>query len=170
MDKAQRTAVHKALRTAFDGRVDSRTVGDAIRVTRTQQAKRQRPQWPTDRPRNLQFVLYKENRDTHDALRLLAKHLRLALSIVLCLRKTAPTPCFLCRLPAKAFCIAGTKDRRACTSQLVSIQRVDATVMAGESAMLAGAIVTSNYNACCSGEQGAADGARRHCARGQLLL
>ena len=59
--------------------------------------------WPKDRPDYLHFRLYKENRDTAEAIQ----------SISRCLR-----------IPPKSFQFCGTKDRRGITVQSVSVYRI----------------------------------------------
>lgn len=59
--------------------------------------------WPADRPCYLHFRMYKENRDTAEAIQ----------SIARCLG-----------IPPKSFQFAGTKDRRGITVQGVSVYRV----------------------------------------------
>ena len=59
--------------------------------------------WPQDRPNYLHFHLYKENRDTAEAIQ----------SIARCLR-----------IPPKSFQFCGTKDRRGITVQSVSVYRI----------------------------------------------
>jgi len=59
--------------------------------------------WPKDRPDHLHFRLYKENRDTAEAIQSLSR----------CLS-----------LPPKSFSFCGTKDRRGITVQSVSVYRV----------------------------------------------
>ncbi|KAI1644540.1 pseudouridine synthase [Daldinia loculata] len=121
-DKAQRSRVHLEIRRIFGGKLDTATDSDgsikATVVTRGNQ------QWGSrsrnDRSRNersrntgqnggqdqdgkfLHFTLYKENRDTMDAIGQIARCLNLK-------------PAF--------FGIAGTKDRRAVTTQRVSMRR-----------------------------------------------
>jgi tRNA pseudouridine13 synthase len=64
--------------------------------------------WPKDRPNYLHFHLYKENRDTAEAIQCLAR----------CLR-----------IPPKSFQFAGTKDRRGITVQSVSVYRISIDAM-----------------------------------------
>lgn len=59
--------------------------------------------WPKDRPNYLHFNMYKENRDTAEAIQ----------SIARCLR-----------IPPKSFQFPGTKDRRGITVQSVSVYRI----------------------------------------------
>ena len=59
--------------------------------------------WPKDRPDYMHFRLYKENRDTAEAIQ----------SIARCLR-----------IPPKSFQFCGTKDRRGITVQSVSVYRI----------------------------------------------
>ncbi len=64
--------------------------------------------WPKDRPEYLHFRLYKENRDTAEAIQ----------SISRCLR-----------IPPKSLQFAGTKDRRGVTVQSVSVYRISIEAM-----------------------------------------
>ncbi|OTB20660.1 hypothetical protein K445DRAFT_17932 [Daldinia sp. EC12] len=121
-DKAQRSRVHSEVRRIFGGKIDTTTDSDgsikATVVTRGNQQGGNRSR--NDRSRNgrsrnsaqndgqdqdgkfLHFTLYKENRDTMDAIGQIARFLNLK-------------PAF--------FGIAGTKDRRAVTTQRVSMRR-----------------------------------------------
>lgn len=109
MDKDIRTSIHQAIRAAHD-RLESSYSNSPdlnesyIVVTRRNKASRIRNTWPRNRPDYTHFILYKENRDTMDAIHLLASATNMR--------------------PAN-FCFAGTKDRRAVTSQLVSAWRLD---------------------------------------------
>eukprot|EP00899_Mesostigma_viride_P015278 jgi/Mesvir1/23751/Mv25773-RA.5 len=66
-------------------------------------------QWPSDRPPFLQFLLFKENKDTHDAIGLLSK---------------------LSNVPMGSLAFAGTKDKRAVTTQAVTAFKVTSERMA----------------------------------------
>ncbi|KAI8962497.1 pseudouridine synthase [Daldinia sp. FL1419] len=121
-DKAQRSRVHSEIRRIFDGKLDTATGSDgSIKATVVSKGNQQRGNRSrNDRSRNersrnngqnggqdhdgnfLHFTLYKENRDTMDAIGQIARFLNLK-------------PAF--------FGIAGTKDRRAVTTQRVSIRR-----------------------------------------------
>lgn len=91
--------------------VDSDTVdvGDqkAVRVFHKQDSsgKQRNTRWPAELGNYCWFVLYKENKDTMDAINLLSK---------------------LLKIKAGMFGYAGTKDRRAVTTQQVSVYRVRA--------------------------------------------
>ena len=61
-----------------------------------------REAWPQGRGDFCHFVLYKENKDTMEAMNLVSKYMRM---------KTG------------SFTYAGTKDRRAKTSQEISVYR-----------------------------------------------
>ncbi|KAI1378213.1 pseudouridine synthase [Hypoxylon crocopeplum] len=116
-DKAQRSRVHSEVRRIFGGKLDTLTDADgSIKATIAGKGNRQ---WGTrsrnDGPRNkeqnagqgndgkfLHFTLYKENRDTIEAINHIARTLNLK-------------PSF--------FGTAGTKDRRAVTAQRVSMRR-----------------------------------------------
>lgn len=62
-------------------------------------------EWPPDRPAYLKFALYKENKDTMEAVSQLAR---------------------MTQLPQKLFSYAGTKDKRAITCQWVTAWKVPA--------------------------------------------
>ncbi|GAP89602.2 putative tRNA pseudouridine synthase D [Rosellinia necatrix] len=115
-DKSQRSLVHGEIRRIFGGKVDTTTASDgSIKATAVRggskqrgnrsinlraQNNRQDPSQGSGGP-YLHFSLYKENKDTMDALNHMAKALR---------------------IHPKAFGAAGTKDRRAVTVQRVSIK------------------------------------------------
>ncbi|KAI1082281.1 pseudouridine synthase [Whalleya microplaca] len=116
-DKAERSRVHLEIRRVFGGKLDTVTEADgSINATAVGSSKQR---WGSrqgnDRSRNnrrnpnqpdegqfLHFSLYKENRDTIDAINQIARLLHLK-------------PSF--------FGTAGTKDRRAVTVQRVSMRR-----------------------------------------------
>lgn len=75
-----------------------------IVVTRRSKMSRPKSVWPRSRPDHTHFVLYKENKDTMDAIHNLAA-------------ATNSKPSY--------FSYAGTKDRRAVTSQWVSSWRLE---------------------------------------------
>ena len=79
----------------------------AIRVFHKHDSSKRRrdTQWPPELGQYCWFVLYKENKDTMDAVNLLGK---------------------LLKIKAGIFGYAGTKDRRAVTTQRVSVYRVQA--------------------------------------------
>ncbi|KAI0420027.1 pseudouridine synthase [Xylaria grammica] len=115
-DKTQRSRVHGEIRRIFGGKIETTTTSnDSIKATASRGGSRQRGNRSVDTSsRNnrqspaqggsgpyLHFSLYKENKDTMDALNHMAKTLR---------------------IHPKAFGAAGTKDRRAVTVQRVSIK------------------------------------------------
>lgn len=115
-DKAQRSRVHGEIRRIFGGKIETTTSSDgSIKATAAGGGNRQRGNRSANISiRNtgknvaqdnsgpyLHFSLYKENKDTMDALNHMAKTLR---------------------VHPKAFGAAGTKDRRAVTVQRVSIK------------------------------------------------
>lgn len=75
-----------------------------IVVTRRSKSSRPRSVWPRNRPDHTHFVLYKENKDTMDAIHNLAAATNTKPSI---------------------FSYAGTKDRRAVTTQWISSWRLE---------------------------------------------
>ncbi|KAI1125009.1 pseudouridine synthase [Nemania abortiva] len=115
-DKSQRSRVHGEIRRIFGGKIETTTGSDdSIKATAARGNNRQRGSrsanigirntGPNPKPGTqgpyLHFSLYKENKDTMDALSHMAKILR---------------------MHPKAFGAAGTKDRRAVTVQRVSIK------------------------------------------------
>ncbi|KAK5627784.1 hypothetical protein RRF57_003499 [Xylaria bambusicola] len=114
-DKSQRSRVHGEIRRIFCGKIETTTgPDDSIKATAVRGGNKQRGNRSANNTRNgrqnlaqgspgpyLHFSLYKENKDTMDALNHMAKTLR---------------------LHPKAFGAAGTKDRRAVTVQRVSIK------------------------------------------------
>ncbi|KAI0455646.1 pseudouridine synthase [Xylaria acuta] len=115
-DKSQRSRVHREIRRIFGSKIETTTSSDdSIKATAAHGGNRQRGNRSANAgARNgrqnaaqgssgpyLHFSLYKENKDTMDALNHMAKTLR---------------------IHPKAFGAAGTKDRRAVTVQRVSIK------------------------------------------------
>ncbi|KAI1457596.1 pseudouridine synthase [Annulohypoxylon moriforme] len=116
-EKSQRSRVHSEIRRIFSSKIDTSTDGDgsikaALAGRGNQQwGNRHRNERPSrneryagqdDDAKFLHFTLYKENRDTIEAINQIARFLNLKPSY---------------------FGTAGTKDRRAVTSQRVSIRR-----------------------------------------------
>ncbi|KAI0406722.1 pseudouridine synthase [Xylaria palmicola] len=115
-DKAQRSRIHGEIRRIFGGKIDTTTGSDgSIKATNACKSNRKRGNRSANNgPRRnrqnsslansgpyLHFSLYKENKDTMDALNHMAKTLK---------------------IHPKAFGAAGTKDRRAVTVQRVSVK------------------------------------------------
>ncbi|ELT96146.1 hypothetical protein CAPTEDRAFT_160486 [Capitella teleta] len=134
-DKAERSLVHKAIRSLFSN-LDSLTEEDesGARVIKVIVANHKkckdkrflRNNWPSTRPVYCHFVLYKENKDTMEAVNVLAK---------------------LSKLRAGNFLYAGVKDKRAKTSQKISIHKVTATRIYGLNKILRGMRV-GNFEYC----------------------
>ncbi|KAI0480467.1 pseudouridine synthase [Xylariaceae sp. FL0804] len=113
-DKAKRSQVHSEIRRVFNGKMETTTDAsdNSIKASAAATSRggfhgsgaskygRSRNDRPNT-PAYLHFSLYKENKDTMEALNYIAKGLR---------------------VPAKLFGTAGTKDRRAVTVQRVSIK------------------------------------------------
>ncbi|KAI1505541.1 pseudouridine synthase [Biscogniauxia marginata] len=115
-DKAKRAQVHSEIRRIFSGKIDTTTGNDDSIMATGAGGRNQRGnnRSRSDQPRNnrqgfaqsnggpfLHFSLYKENRDTMDALNHISRCLKVQPSV---------------------FGTAGTKDRRAVTVQRVSIK------------------------------------------------
>ncbi|KAF9357562.1 multisubstrate pseudouridine synthase 7 [Mortierella sp. AD094] len=116
-DKAKRTEIHKLVKERFSGRMVSETVGGIIRLRMHKKKDNYdtRGRGKTDAWKDLggefcRFCLFKENRETMEAVNFLVSSLR---------------------VPAKVFSFAGTKDRRGVTSQWVTAHKVKAERLVG---------------------------------------
>ena len=89
---------------------DGHKVIRAFYASQSDNKRRRKNDWPKDRGEYCHFVMYKENKDTMQAINLLAK----------CLR-----------IKPDRFSYAGTKDGRAITVQSVSVFRIDARNLQG---------------------------------------
>ena len=86
------------------------SVSKAVKIFKVKaRQKRSRQDWPAHTPAYCRFLLYKENRDTAEAVSILAK---------------------LLRVKTKQFSFAGNKDRRGITVQRVTVWRVTADKLA----------------------------------------
>nr|XP_002741613.2 PREDICTED: pseudouridylate synthase 7 homolog [Saccoglossus kowalevskii] len=108
--KDRRTKIHQSIRQVYPGLVSETTDVDGervIKVTCKDNSKGRKSQnrggWPKDCPNYCCFVLYKENKDTMDAINLISK---------------------LLRKPSHLFSFAGTKDKRAITVQELTAYRM----------------------------------------------
>ncbi|KAI3648150.1 hypothetical protein MP228_006004 [Amoeboaphelidium protococcarum] len=90
--KDQRTLLHQWIKKAFNGKLESQTKDGGIVVKKSNSRTRQDSFY-------LQFRLCKSNRDTHDALQILSRALN---------------------IQHKRLAVAGTKDKRGITTQLVT--------------------------------------------------
>lgn len=113
-EKDNRTQLHKLLKSEYGTKIVSSTVADSenkfIRISKSTKNDPKRSQpwlWPFE---YTYFVLHKENLDTMQAISLLASQLN-----------TRPSQ----------FVYAGTKDKRAKTSQWVCIKRTEPAKIAG---------------------------------------
>jgi tRNA pseudouridine13 synthase len=105
LTKPSRTEFHTVIRELSNGKLDTRTVDDnSIKITllSTKNPSKRRLDW--SKGDYTHFTLYKENKDTMDAVSILAG---------------------LMRINSKAFTFCGTKDKRAITTQRVCGYRVD---------------------------------------------
>ncbi|XP_052780104.1 pseudouridylate synthase 7 homolog isoform X2 [Mya arenaria] len=105
-DKGERTRMHAEISRCFPG-LETDTVVDGdnrlIQARITTNKGNARHNWPKGRGDYCRFVLYKENKDTMDAVGLIAKMISLKSSL---------------------FQYCGTKDRRGKTSQHISVYKV----------------------------------------------
>lgn len=113
-EKDERTKLHKLLKSEYGTKIVSSTVADSenkfIRISKSTKNDPKRSQpwlWPFE---YTYFVLHKENLDTMQAISLLASQLN-----------TRPSQ----------FVYAGTKDKRAKTSQWICIKRTEPAKISG---------------------------------------
>uniref|UniRef100_A0A8C6WE08 Pseudouridylate synthase 7 homolog n=1 Tax=Neogobius melanostomus TaxID=47308 RepID=A0A8C6WE08_9GOBI len=113
--KEKRTRVHKAVKTQFPGletKTEDRDGRKFIVAYHAAGKKHLSPRkhfWPKNRGSFCHFVLYKENKDTMDAINLLSKFIRLKPNL---------------------FSYMGTKDKRAITVQEIAVLKVTAERLA----------------------------------------
>ncbi|XP_024137010.1 pseudouridylate synthase 7 homolog isoform X1 [Oryzias melastigma] len=119
--KEKRTLIHKAIKTQFPG-LETKTeekdgckfivayhvAGKKALAVKTSAAPRKHF-WPKNRGSYCHFVLYKENKDTMDAINVLSKFLRLRPNM---------------------FSYMGTKDKRAITVQEIAVLKITAERLA----------------------------------------
>ncbi|XP_063620984.1 pseudouridylate synthase 7 homolog [Cydia splendana] len=117
MSKEHRTKIHDAVKKAFGDSIVGSTVGDGdkklVRFERYRKGVRidNRVKWVWG-GEHVHFILHKENCDTMDAAQRLAERLRM-------------------NLRPSCLGYAGTKDRRAKTSQWFSARKIDPRRLAG---------------------------------------
>lgn len=136
-DRAVRTDIHAAIRRIFSSKVESTTDRDGMLCLTAANIKTQRTNHnrnTNDKPSHhpgklgwierggeyLHFTLYKENKDTMEAVSFLVRQMK---------------------VNAKIFQFAGTKDRRAVTAQRVSAYRLDAERLAAQNRHLRNAAI-----------------------------
>lgn len=118
-DKSERTKIHQLLREAFNNELESVTTDqNAFKIARSGRNSRVSRQVLVEQNKDsngvenwgygptkefLHFTLYKENKDTMDAVNLLTKFLR---------------------MPSRAVRFAGTKDRRGVTCQRLCVSHI----------------------------------------------
>jgi tRNA pseudouridine13 synthase len=128
-DKTQRTQIHQEIRKVFGSEIDTTTADGSIRASANPGARtksrNQRARTHIDCPgegQHLHFTMFKENRDTIEVTQMLRRMLGLKSSVL----------------------VAGTKDRRAATTQRCSVK----LRMAGELSALnrkLGNVKTGDY-------------------------
>lgn len=109
--KAERSVIHKTLKNVFGPKIFSNTVtNDEKTVIRVGKAtKKERVNWPEHLPQFLHFTVAKKNMDSTHFICLIAKKLRVKPNL---------------------FTYAGTKDRRAITTQRLCVKRKEAQELA----------------------------------------
>lgn len=109
--KEQRTLVHKTIKSLFQQEIVSETVeGHQIRLIRRSSRRRIDYRDEKKAPSCLVFVMRKEGTDTIGAIHTISKCLRLS---------------------SRAFGYAGSKDKRAITTQLVTVRNCEPAKLAG---------------------------------------
>ncbi|KAJ3308892.1 hypothetical protein HDV04_000733 [Boothiomyces sp. JEL0838] len=108
-EKDQRTLIHQKIRELFPN-IDSKTDGNTINFTFKKKGKNERINWKALGGEYLHFTLFKENRDTMDAINIISK---------------------LVKTDTKSFTYPGTKDKRAVTAQRVSVKGITAERLSG---------------------------------------
>jgi tRNA pseudouridine13 synthase len=131
-DRSKRAQIHQEVRRIFKSRLDTATGPDGVIVANYvaprksgKKSRGRRGQPGDDEPMGeyLHFTLYKDNRDTMDAVSQIAR---------------------LLRIKPQAIAYAGTKDRRASTSQRCSVRYQRKRALAGLNGKLWG-IATGDY-------------------------
>ena len=117
-DRTLRAHIHQDIRRVFNSTIDSSTTHEGILVLSAaiprnqERSNKPRPNklsWQERGGEYCHFTLYKENKDTMEAISLLARFLK---------------------MNPRELSFAGTKDRRAITVQRLSARRVDAERLA----------------------------------------
>lgn len=124
--KEERRCIHGAIKALFP-KLCSNTQdvnGKKMIVVKAPSAKKDpsdlRQSWPKSRGNYTHFVLYKENKDTPEAISLIAKFLRMKPGV---------------------FTYAGVKDKRARTVQKASVYRVEAAKLLGLNKILRNMVI-----------------------------
>lgn len=132
-DRSKRAQIHQEVRRIFQSKIDTSTdetgtiVATVVTRGKGKKRSRRRPGKSEEQEQPageyLHFTLYKENRDTMDAVSQIARMLR---------------------LKPQAVGYAGTKDRRASTAQRCSLRYAKERALAGTNSKLFG-IFTGDY-------------------------
>lgn len=126
-DKSMRTEIHRLIREGFFSKLDSKTDDGRIAITKVEKrSKGGRSEYrrAAKQAEYLHFTLYKENKDTLEALSYIAKMLR---------------------IPAKSMTFAGTKDRRAVTTQRICWRKGNANRLCNLNAAFRGNIQLGDF-------------------------
>ena len=108
LSKFERSRIHKAIRDNFE-ELETITVDEednkyiVVKRFDKNSVKRRPNLWPKEKGEYIHFILYKENKETQQAINELALKMHIS---------------------SKTFDIAGTKDKRAVTTQMVSAWKV----------------------------------------------
>ncbi|GBC02793.1 hypothetical protein RclHR1_04820011 [Rhizophagus clarus] len=124
-DKSKRKIIHQFFKDHFGSKLNTEAIDGVIRVSmhtdKTRKDRRNRQQkndiWDALGGSYCQFTLYKENKDTIEAISFLSK---------------------LLKVHSRTFSYAGTKDRRAITVQKVTANRIKAERLLGMNSNLRG--------------------------------
>ncbi|XP_071455236.1 pseudouridylate synthase 7 homolog [Hetaerina americana] len=127
VSKDERKKIHEAVKNCFGSRLVSNTIdrGDKkFMVIGKPKGKQRVDGWPQGLGKFVHFVLYKENLDTMEAANVIAQKLR---------------------IPIGKFTYAGTKDRRAKTTQIACVPRVHPKKIAELNGTIKG-VAVGNYD------------------------
>lgn len=126
-DKSMRTDIHNLIRAGFFSKLDSKTDDGRIAIIKVEKRSKGGRSGFGRTPKQaeyLHFTLYKENKDTLEALSFIAKMLR---------------------IPSKSMTFAGTKDRRAVTTQRVCWRKGNANRLCNLNAAFRGNIQLGDF-------------------------
>ncbi|EFA78648.1 tRNA pseudouridine synthase D [Heterostelium album PN500] len=123
-DKEKRTSLHLLIKHSF--RMISETENSCVKVLSSSRGSRgdNRDAWPAGRPKYLQFVLFKENKESMDAFNIISKQLK---------------------VNQRIFSMAGTKDKRGVTTQSVTAFKMNHKRLLGVNSRLYGMKVGGDF-------------------------
>lgn len=126
--KEQRTSVHKTIKSLFHQEIVSETMeGHQIKLIRKSSRRKIDPRDGRKPPTCLMFIMQKEGTDTIGAIHTISRCLRIS---------------------SRAFGYAGSKDKRAITTQLVTVRNCEFAKLAGFNKIPNKGITVSGIRVC----------------------